>query len=278
MTVGTTTTDYILDGSNVIQEKVGTTVTARYMSGNRGPEYRRGISTPPEWYVFDGLGSVVATVSDSGVVQSTKQFDVYGSVRASSGGTPSKHKYVGNLGHTSEDETGLIYMRARYMDPVTGRFESEDPKQDGVNWFAYCSDNPINVTDPTGLSIIGDLGSTLLSMMLGAIGDSYINATVVGMLGGGFIGWLDYGAETGDWLSWGALWGFGRGAMWGAAGGAGGVFGGRLGDNLRRGLPGWGVGHIGRGVPPVGAFDPGAGSGPMVPRPLPYQPPPSAQG
>ncbi|MCC6446953.1 MAG: RHS repeat-associated core domain-containing protein [Armatimonadetes bacterium] len=156
MTVGTTTTDYILDSSNVIQEKVGTTVTARYMSGNRGPEYRRGISTPPEWYVFDGLGSVVATVSDNGVVQSTKQYDGYGAVRASSGGTPSKHKYVGNLGHTSEDETGLIYMRARYMDPVTGRFESEDPAKDGVNWYIYVRANPICNRDENGKESMGE--------------------------------------------------------------------------------------------------------------------------
>ncbi|MCC6446957.1 MAG: RHS repeat-associated core domain-containing protein [Armatimonadetes bacterium] len=100
--------------------------------------------------MFDGLGSVVATVSDSGVVQSTKQYDGYGAVRASSGGTPTKHKYVGNLGHTSEDETGLIYMRVRYYDPVTGRFESEDPKRDGVNWYIYANDNPINIVDPNG--------------------------------------------------------------------------------------------------------------------------------
>ena len=50
----------------------------------------------------------------------------------------------------SEDETGLIYMRARYMDPALGRFISEDPSRDGVNWFVYCGSNPVNLGDRTG--------------------------------------------------------------------------------------------------------------------------------
>jgi RHS repeat-associated protein len=57
---------------------------------------------------------------------------------------------VGSLGHESDANTGLIYMRARYMDPVLGRFLSEDPSEDGVNWFVYCGDEPVNHTDKTG--------------------------------------------------------------------------------------------------------------------------------
>ena len=52
---------------------------------------------------------------------------MYGAVRTSSGTATSKHKFVGSLGHPSDDETGLVYMRARYYDPVVGRFASEDP-------------------------------------------------------------------------------------------------------------------------------------------------------
>jgi hypothetical protein len=38
----------------------------------------------------------------------------------------------------------------RYMDPVTGRFVSEDPAGSGANWFAYCGSNPVVATDPSG--------------------------------------------------------------------------------------------------------------------------------
>jgi hypothetical protein len=45
---------------------------------------------------------------------------------------------------------GKIYFNARYYDPVTGRFLTEDPSRKGVNWYAYCENNPVNMVDPTG--------------------------------------------------------------------------------------------------------------------------------
>jgi RHS repeat-associated protein len=48
-----------------------------------------------------------------------------------------------------------IYFNARYYDPVTGRFLTEDPSRKGVNWYAYCENNPVNRTDPTGRQTSG---------------------------------------------------------------------------------------------------------------------------
>ena len=50
-----------------------------------------------------------------------------------------------------DTETGNIYLRARYYDPSVGRFISEDPAKAGLNWYAYCENNPVNKIDPTGL-------------------------------------------------------------------------------------------------------------------------------
>ncbi len=47
--------------------------------------------------------------------------------------------------------SGLYYFNARWYDPTLGRFITEDPIKDGNNWFVYCSNNPINRIDPTGL-------------------------------------------------------------------------------------------------------------------------------
>lgn len=38
-----------------------------------------------------------------------------------------------------------------YYDPSVGRFISEDPIRDGLNWYAYANNNPIMFMDPTGL-------------------------------------------------------------------------------------------------------------------------------
>ena len=52
-----------------------------------------------------------------------------------------------------DTETGLYYYRARYYEPTTGRFITEDPKRfdAGINFFRYTSNNPIDFTDPSGM-------------------------------------------------------------------------------------------------------------------------------
>jgi RHS repeat-associated protein len=40
--------------------------------------------------------------------------------------------------HETDVETGLIYAQARWLDPATGEFTSEDPLMDGLNWYGYC--------------------------------------------------------------------------------------------------------------------------------------------
>ena len=50
------------------------------------------------------------------------------------------------------DQTGLVYMGARYFDPVTGRFLSPDPSRfsDSRNLYALCGNDPVNGFDPDG--------------------------------------------------------------------------------------------------------------------------------
>ncbi|MCX6360503.1 MAG: RHS repeat-associated core domain-containing protein [Armatimonadetes bacterium] len=168
---GQATTRYTLDSSMVIRENTTGGVNAgqvTYLCGPRGPEYRRtglGQTTEVRWYCYDGLGSVLAEVSSTGTITGARQMDVYGALRASQGAPTSKHAYVGALGHPTEDDTGLIYMRARWMDPVTGTFVSEDPARDGANWHVYCPTNPITFYDPTGC------GETLSSISVGTGGN-----------------------------------------------------------------------------------------------------------
>jgi len=114
---------------------------------------------------------VLAEVSPTGTITSSRNYDVYGNVRSGVNPTgTSAHKFVGNLGHPSDNNTGLIYMQARYMDPATGRFVSEDPGRHGPNLFVYCNSSPVNQIDKDGRNpflIIG--GLLLLAGIIGGI-------------------------------------------------------------------------------------------------------------
>ena len=154
------TTDAVLDNSMMVREMRGGTAYATYLNGPRGPEYRRDDTTGAvKWYVYDGLGSVVGEIDPAGNMTATRYHDVYGLVRSPTGNRTSAHGFVGSLGHISEDNTGLIYMRARYMDPALGRFVSEDPAGDSDNWYVYCNNEPVNRYDKTGeKSALIDIG------------------------------------------------------------------------------------------------------------------------
>jgi len=58
------------------------------------------------------------------------------------------------------DPTGARnYYRARYYDPTTGRFISQDPRRwmEGPNAYQYGQGNPVRFRDPSGTSINVDI-------------------------------------------------------------------------------------------------------------------------
>jgi RHS repeat-associated protein len=71
---------------------------------------------------------------------------------ASSGSLVNSFRYTGR---EFDPETSLYYYRARYYDPVAGRFLREDPFgfQAGPNFYAYTLNQPSNFADPLGLDI-----------------------------------------------------------------------------------------------------------------------------
>ena len=103
------------------------------------------------YYHFDGLGSVVALSDSDGDSCQSYEYSAYGQVAA------SDPNFLANpymfTGRRFDIETGLYYYRARYYNPHIGRFMQTDPigYGDGINWYAYCGNNPVGRTDPSGL-------------------------------------------------------------------------------------------------------------------------------
>lgn len=112
-------------------------------------------SATASYYHADGLGSVLALTNVTAAVTATQRFDAFGQKLAGTGTVP-QYGYTGR----EPDATGLIYYRARYYDPSVGRFTARDPVGylDGFNRYAYVGNNPVNFTDPLGLTAQGPLG------------------------------------------------------------------------------------------------------------------------
>lgn len=149
--VGGVTRTYIYDGDDILEERLSTGSTIRYL---HGPGIDRPLASVDgagtiSYYLADHLGSIVQTTNSSAVVTLTRQYDAYGN--QISGSTASGYAFTGR---EWDAETGLYYYRARYYDATLGRFLSPDPAGllGGVNPFVYVQNRPSVLDDPFGLA------------------------------------------------------------------------------------------------------------------------------
>ncbi len=73
-------------------------------------------------------------------------YDAFGNSSYTGEYSDNLFKYCGEY---EDPSLGGIYLRARIYNPSTGRFTTEDPARYGMNWYAYCGNNPIMFKDPT---------------------------------------------------------------------------------------------------------------------------------
>jgi len=106
------------------------------------------------YYHYDGLGSVRRLSGDgSGTTITTYSYDAFGEPDPITGQVDNEFLFTGEQ---MDAETGLIYLRARYYDPETGRFISRDPftgfdtTTQSLNRYTYGYINPVRYTDPSG--------------------------------------------------------------------------------------------------------------------------------
>ena len=100
------------------------------------------------YLLTDHLGSTAGLTDAAGNLVEQLAYDSFGN---SIGSARTRYGYTGR---ERDSDTGLTYYRARWLDPQVGRFTSEDPIQfdGGSNWYGYAENDPIQFSDPTGLS------------------------------------------------------------------------------------------------------------------------------
>ena len=159
-------------------------------------------------YTYDAWGNVTVTNASGGNASATSLI-----VR-----NPLRYR-----GHYYDTETGLYYVSSRYYDPEIGRFINADSQlnqKDGIlgyNMFAYCHNNPIMYSDPTGHSII--LACIIIGAVIGAVAGGCAGAYVSKKQTGRVNGWAVAAGAVGGGVV-GGLVGWGVGAAITAVGAA----------------------------------------------------------
>jgi RHS repeat-associated protein len=94
------------------------------------------------------------------------EYDAYGNEFTVSGSTPNEFMY---RGEQFDSDLGLYYLRARYYNPLTGRFMSRDPNEpklfdlSGIptdpkylHKYLYANGDPVNHVDSLGRAVPGE--------------------------------------------------------------------------------------------------------------------------
>jgi RHS repeat-associated protein len=154
-TVDGVTTAYVLDPAagltQVLQETTDGQTTSYLYGHDLLAQYDSGTWA---YHVDDGLGSVRQLADRAGQVVQGYSFSPFGVPLGESGGEP-----YGFTGEQWDASAGLVYLRARYYSPQTGRFITEDqvpgyvriPKS--LHVYVYAWNKPTLLTDPSGWQV-----------------------------------------------------------------------------------------------------------------------------
>ena len=165
-------TRYLVDDLNptgyaqVVEELVGGAVSRQYTYGlQRIDEYQLiGGTWTASFYGYDGGGNVRNLTNTAGTVTDQYEYDAFGNKWTVSGSTPNNYLY---RGEQFDSDLGLYYLRARYYNPLTGRFLSRDPNDPQprnldrkpidpkvLHKYLYAGADPVNLEDPRGKKLI----------------------------------------------------------------------------------------------------------------------------
>ena len=106
-------------------------------------------------------GDVICIYDANGTTVARYYYDAWGACTIAYDNTSIGIANINPIRYRSyyyDTETGWYYLQSRYYDPAVGRFISpDDPSLLGANGdllsynlYAYCSNNPVNYSDPSG--------------------------------------------------------------------------------------------------------------------------------
>ena len=142
---------HIWNGTNVVAEvNAESGVKSKYLRG-ANLIAREDACQAKSYYLFNAHGDIVQKRDVSNGDLWYYVYDAFGVERDVDGQDKDQDtnpfRYCGEF---FDKETDAIYLRARYYLPGIGCFTTADPEKNGLNWYAYCMNNPVKYADPSG--------------------------------------------------------------------------------------------------------------------------------
>jgi RHS repeat-associated protein len=169
---GVVTEHYLYDGIHVVADTDNSGNLLRTYTYGPGVDDILAMTihgsggTTNYYYLKDLANTVLALANSSGSIVESYVYDAYGNVTIRNGsGTVIPVSAYGNRflfqGREYDYTTQLYHFRARWYDPETGRWLSNDPIgiSGGLNLYAFCANNPVNFVDPMGTGVFKILSS-----------------------------------------------------------------------------------------------------------------------
>ncbi len=104
---------------------------------------------------YDGHGSTRLLTDDNGDIQASYAYDAYGNADGFTASTAAtKYLYAGEQ---YDKNLGWYYLRRRYYDSASSRFNRPDPfagdpfAPQSLHKYAYAQNNPVMYSDPSGM-------------------------------------------------------------------------------------------------------------------------------
>ncbi|MBU3218386.1 RHS repeat-associated core domain-containing protein, partial [Clostridium estertheticum] len=102
------------------------------------------------YYTHDEQGSTIHITDKEQRIKNEYCYDAFGNVLDS---REDVHNRITYTGQQFDGITNQYYLRARFYNPVIGRFTQEDVyRGDGLNLYGYCGNNSVGYWDPSGYS------------------------------------------------------------------------------------------------------------------------------
>ena len=139
-------TSFVYHNGELLQEEGREEQGTSYHLGAGMEAFRRGQEL--SYYHRDEQLSTVFVTDGQGEIRNSYQYDAFGIPLETTEQLNNRIRYTGQQ---YDELTEQYYLRARYYNPVAGRFMQEDVYQgDGLNLYAYCGNNPVVYDDPSG--------------------------------------------------------------------------------------------------------------------------------